>query len=847
MILFVINEKETEMDGNIICNVYAGEFSVTKTGTVSGNYRKANLTDFDELDCNEKNIAWYQMGQNVVAIRMDELLRFQSDNIIVGYESNRKIVVVSKMLKISLKNVSLDKNRLFLIEKNDVIKVEEKNHVFVCGLYTICLIKKSLYIIDGIINKKVLKQVIFSRRPKNEIGMDDLFVRCETACEYHTCEETSIQVSLVQKKNALIATPQVLYFGRYAKINSEKSVILDGNIYYRDYVLERKLQTFFDEFDNISTNYYSIPISIAYSVVKKMIENGFEVILDKKKVNLYDDAFRQVRVKSGIDWFEMGGSIQFDEDSIQISDLIGNNNFWVEGQDRVLLLPENISNVLDIADKDGRIEKTPENYSVLVENSENGLFDVRNLKHLFDEDIVLKLPENMFSILYDYQFDGIVWMKSLIMHNYGGCLADDMGLGKTLQILSLIADEDVRKKYPRVLVIVPRTLMGNWISEYEKFYKGAYSVDIYYGGNRELRPEVNVYITTYGMVVSDFERFVDFSFDLIVIDEAQKIKNFKSKTRRVIKRLCVGKTAIIATGTPYENNMNELWSLMDIANPGILGRAKQFSEKYVTSVDEHVVMELGYKLSPFLLRRTKEMVLQELPEKLVENIYCLMDTKQQKLYNAMLLKIKKNVKSVKELDSRKLQMLNGLTFLREICCHPKLINEEQYSKCNESVKLDIICEIVNECVDEKIVIFSQFTKFLKCIADRLEEANIQYCYIDGQTNNRQKEIEEFNESEKKVFLISLKAGGFGLNLTNAKKMIIADPWWNPAVERQAEDRIYRIGQNENVIIYRLIVKNTVEEKIEMLKKTKDEVGNLLLSNVKELSELDPEIILDIFE
>ena len=569
--------------------------------------------------------------------------------------------------------------------------------------------------------------------------------------------------------------------------------------------------------------------------------------MNQKKLHIYDEAFKQVQINSGIDWFELDGNIQFDNDSIKIADLIGSDDFYVEGRNRMILVPDNISSILKVADINGHIEKTANNYTFLVENTQDNIFDTSAIKNLFDEDVPLKLSDEMFGILYDYQFDGVVWLKSVVMHGYGGCLADDMGLGKTLQILSLLSDEDVRHKYKKILIIVPRTLLGNWVAEYEKFFGNRYKMDIYYGDNRKINSEIDVYITTYGMVVNDYEFLTD--FDLFVLDEAQKIKNVVSKTRKIIKRISVGKTVIAATGTPYENNVSELWSIMDIVNTGMLGTHKEFCERYLNTEDQNLITELSHKVSPFLLRRTKNEVLEDLPQKKIQNIYCMMDTKQQKLYNAMLIKIKKDLHSISEPGAKKLQMLNGLTFLREICCHPKLIQDAQYQKCTESTKLNIIVDLVKDSIDEneKIVVFSQFTRFLGIIADELKRENIEYCYIDGQTQNRQKEIEEFEDESKKVFLISLKAGGFGLNLTNAKRLIISDPWWNPAVERQAEDRIYRIGQTDDVTIYRLIVKNTVEEKIEVLKNTKDEVGDLLFANVKEITDLTPEELLKMFK
>ena len=849
MILLLINEKDSEKEGNIVCNVFSGDIHVTKTGNVSGKYKKAYDEEIQELSSLFLDDGIYRIGQNTISVSLKNLIDTKENLLIWGYEHNRIVTALSNKNYISIENISLEKNKLFIVHNTAVIKIEEKHHLFTCGSRTICLVKNDIFVISAVVDKKVLKNVIFSRRPKNEIGILDLFSLKENVDSYLTCSDVKIQVKIHQQNKLLLAEPNVLYFDSIAKIHSEKAVLIDEDLYYRDYVSEKRIQDFFKTFEMISTGIYIVPVWNIYSIVKNMIECGFEVIFNQKKLKIYDNAFKTIKVNSGIEWFELSGNVQFDNDSIKISDLIGKNDFFIEGQEQVILVPENIKSILEISDAEGHIEKTPENYAFIVENTDRNLFDASSVKYIFNEDTVLKLPENMFDILYDYQFDGIVWMKSLIMHGYGGCLADDMGLGKTIQILSLLADEDVHKKYGKALIVVPRTLLGNWLSEYEKIFSDVRNIDIYYGDRRHFDDDVDVYITTYGMVISDYDIFIDNDFDLIILDEAQKIKNVESKTRKSIKNLTKNKVVIAATGTPYENNLSELWSIMDVTTPGMLGPYKNFSDRYINRDDQDIIAELGNKVSPFLLRRTKEQVLDSLPQKNIENIYCVMESEQQKLYNAMLIKIKKDLKSINEPGTKKLQMLNGLTFLREICCHPGLINNDQYKKCKKSAKLDIIKDLIEESIEskEKIVVFSQFTRFLGYIVELLERDNIDFCYIDGQTSNRQQQIDDFKSDKKRVFLISLKAGGFGLNLTNARRVIIADPWWNPAVERQAEDRIYRIGQTKDVSIYRLIVKNSVEEKIDILKNAKDEIGNILFENVHDISTLDTEQILNLLK
>jgi len=350
-------------------------------------------------------------------------------------------------------------------------------------------------------------------------------------------------------------------------------------------------------------------------------------------------------------------------------------------------------------------------------------------------------------------------------------------------------------------------------------------------------------ITTYGTVLNDIRVLNSVNYECVIMDEYQLIKNCTSKTYKAILTLRTP-CKIALTGTPIENNIGEVWSMMNMLNQGVWESKKVFLKKYCNNISA-----INKKVSPFILRRLKADVLSELPDKSVYNVYCEMDSKQKELYDTMLLAIKKDIESeasryvVKDSSA----VLAGLLYLREICCHPFLLpKSKNFNQCNESAKYEQFKNIVEQIYNagNKIIVFSQFTKMLDIMRKWLEKRKIAYSYLDGSTVDRKNEVEKFDAMEKGVFLISLKAGGVGLNLVSAQYALIYDPWWNPAVENQAEDRIYRIGQTSNVTIYRLITRETIEEKIENLKQEKRMISNELLSEQNEVSSIQQAILKD---
>ncbi|PKL72698.1 hypothetical protein CVV26_00315 [Candidatus Kuenenbacteria bacterium HGW-Kuenenbacteria-1] len=460
----------------------------------------------------------------------------------------------------------------------------------------------------------------------------------------------------------------------------------------------------------------------------------------------------------------------------------------------------------------------------------------------------IKILEQYKKILRDYQKEGIDWFYFLRKYHFGGILADDMGLGKTLQTLILIQLEKIKNK-PSI-VICPKTLLYNWESEVKKFVPKIKTI-IFDGLPIEREQKIknfkkyDLIITSYATLQKDLEKYKEekIKFNYCILDEAQFIKNHSTKNAQMVKKIDAD-YRLALTGTPLENNVSEIWSIFDFLMPGFLGSYKLFVEKFQNPIMKRNNLQtldnLRKKISCFMLRRTKKEVLKELPSKIEQITHCHLESSQSILYQEILVNVKSQIfEIVKEKGFAKSQIhiLAGLTKLRQVCNHPVLLlKDKDYTKY-ESAKLNIFLELINEIVlaKRKVLVFSQFTKMLDILVEELKKNKINYSYLSGKTKNRQEIVKDFNESNKKqVFLISLKAGGTGLNLTSADNVIIFDPWWNPSVEIQAIDRTHRIGQKNSVNVYRLITNGTIEEKIVDLQKRKQFLSDSLIGESQDL-------------
>lgn len=457
---------------------------------------------------------------------------------------------------------------------------------------------------------------------------------------------------------------------------------------------------------------------------------------------------------------------------------------------------------------------------------------IRNLEN--PEELEVVIPEGLRSILRDYQLTGVKWLKVLTKFGFGGILADDMGLGKTLQILALLLSEKEEKErlgqpLGRALIVVPTSLIYNWQAEIEKFAP-TLTPRIVVGQKHERNDRlkdltgVDIVLTTYGLLKRDLDYYRAIDFEYCIIDEAQHIKNANTLSAKSVK--CIkAKNTLALTGTPIENGLTELWSIFDFIMPGYLYQNSQFVNRYSMPImrdnDEEVKAHLRRHIQPFVMRRLKKDVLRELPEKIESIMYNQMSTEQAKLYVAWQMRAKKEFEeevSQTNGQTNKIRILALLTRLRQLACHPALFVDAYKGG---SGKLEQLMELVEDAVSggHRLLIFSQFTSLLGHVQKEMERAEIPFWYLDGSVSaqNRIDRVKAFNEGEGSVFLISLKAGGTGLNLTGADMVVHLDPWWNPAVEDQATDRAYRIGQTKAVQVFRMITKGTIEEKIDELK------------------------------
>lgn len=446
-----------------------------------------------------------------------------------------------------------------------------------------------------------------------------------------------------------------------------------------------------------------------------------------------------------------------------------------------------------------------------------------------------ELPNGMEDILRPYQITGYRWLCSLAHYGMGGILADDMGLGKTLQTITYV----LANPGTRTLIVCPTSLAYNWQDEFSKFAPQI-ATQIISGTPQERADlmqqstDVPVWITTYPLIRKDVDLYKAQIFDACFIDEAQFIKNPTSLGAKAVKAV-QAKHRFALTGTPIENTLSELWSIFDFVMPGFFGRYRQFEECYEKPIlrdhDSVQMQKLRRKIRPFVLRRMKKEVLTELPDKIETRRMAEMGAKQRKIYESYLARIQMELAGDEENTpgGNRMQVLAALTRLRQICCHPATFASNYHGG---SGKLDLLMEQLPDILEggHSVIVFSQFTSMLSIIAHELKQRNIPFFYLAGSTSaqERKREVKEFNRGEVKVFLISLKAGGTGLNLTGADTVIHFDPWWNPAVEDQATDRAYRIGQKKKVQVIKYVMKDSIEEKIYELQKRKKQLSDQLI-------------------
>jgi len=614
-----------------------------------------------------------------------------------------------------------------------------------------------------------------------------------------------------------------------------------------------------------------------YKFFDKLRKNEIEIYGLKELKNFKYSPHRgkiSTSVKSGIDWFEVEVDITFGDNKVGLKDIrnaVINKDKYIRLKDgSVGILPTEWLHKLEKYFRHGDIKGDKLSVSALKFSVIDELFDdisdtevlqeIEEKKRklaTFKEIAKTKIPKEIKAELRHYQKEGINWLNFLDDMEWGGILADDMGLGKTLQVLTFLQQIVKKDKTPN-LIVVPTTLLFNWEAEIKKFAPGFKTLYHYGTGRATDTKTFQKYLlifTTYGILLRDIEMLKDFRFNYAILDESQAIKNPASRRFKAAS-LLDAKNRLALTGTPIENSTFDLYSQMSFVNKGFFGSMSSFKKNFSNPIDkegnEMIATELQKMINPFILRRTKEMVAKELPSKTEDIIYCEMDKEQREVYDAYRNEYRNKLLGNIEkegIGKSKMMVLEALTRLRQICDSPLLLNNDQIN-ISDSVKIkEIVRHITDKTANHKLLIFSQFVKMLGLIKLELNKHDIEYEYLDGQRNMKQREqsVKNFQENPGlRVFLISLKAGGTGINLTAADYVYMVDPWWNPAVENQAIDRCYRIGQDKKVFAYRMICTNTVEEKILKLQQKKIKIAtdivqtdegimkNLKAEDIKEL-------------
>ena len=615
------------------------------------------------------------------------------------------------------------------------------------------------------------------------------------------------------------------------------------------------------------------------AVARACLEAGWHVEAEGK-IFRRPGAMR-VAVSSGVDWFELHGELDYGETTAKLPALLAalrRGESMVRLDDGTYgLLPEEWQTRFGPLAGLG----TPEADHLRFRRNQAGLLDallatqpevncdetfarVRGELQCFDGIRAGEQPAGFAGQLREYQREGVGWMEFLRRFGFGGCLADDMGVGKTAQVLALLETRRALRAASNghggrdapsgpSLVVVPKSLVFNWRQEAARFTPQLRVLD-HTGLGRNVNgfADYDVVLTTYGTLRRDAAEFKDLEFDYIVLDEAQSIKNANTESAKAA-RLLRGRNRLALSGTPVENHLGELWSIFEFLNPGMLGAASVFklAGGAARNPNEDTRRLLAHALRPFILRRTKEQVARELPSKAEQTILCELETAQRKLYDELRAHYRSSLLGTiakQGLAKSKIQVLEALLRLRQAACHPGLIDAKRRN--DASAKLDLLISRLGEIVEDghKALVFSQFTSLLDIVRERLAESRVTYEYLDGATRDRQRRVERFqNDAGCGVFLISLKAGGLGLNLTAAEYVFLLDPWWNPAVEAQAIDRAHRIGQSRQVFAYRLIARDTVEEKILQLQSSKRDLATAIISAdnspIRDLRPEDLELLL----
>ncbi len=696
-----------------------------------------------------------------------------------------------------------------------------------------------------------------------------------------------VNLFLLEKGEHLVFQPRFYYKGFETKVSDRDELIVPQAdkvvVVHRN---REKENEFIQKLQNLHSNfaYNEDSGTLALKGADVLKNNWFFLFVDamkEMKTPVFGfEALKNFRfntakpstkifISSNTDWFDAKVDILFGDQQVSVAEVkraLANKQQFVQLNDGTLgILPEEWLKKYSLLFRVGEGKSDTLKLSRYHLSVVDELYETRDEEELvvaleekyetlkeFNKIKEIEPSEHLKPILRPYQVAGYQWLNYLKDIKWGGILADDMGLGKTVQALSFMEYYRKENKSLKALVVCPTTLIYNWENEITKFTPEL-TYRIHHGATRTRTKEEimdhEITITTYGTLRSDIKLLMSVDFDYVVLDESQAIKNPGSKVTKAQNRLCM-------SGTPLQNNTFDIFAQMNFLNPGMLGTMEFFRQEFSTPIDKFGEQDrkdhLRKILFPFILRRTKEQVAKDLPEKQEMILFCEMESKQRNIYDAYRNDFRNQILGTIEtqgIQKSQLTILQGLMKLRQICDSPAILNEQEKFE-NHSIKLDELAREITENIgDHKALIFSQFLGMLALIRAKLEELGVKYEYFDGSTSapDRQKAIESFqNDEEKRVFLISLKAGGVGLNLTAADYVYIVDPWWNPAVEQQAIDRTHRIGQTKNIFAYRMICKDTIEDKILQLQEKKRALAKDLISDeagfVKSLTKEDVEYL-----
>ena len=697
-------------------------------------------------------------------------------------------------------------------------------------------------------------------------------------------EKISFDNSLYIKINSIISTMDYEFFTK----NKIETVLIVNE-------LEKKLEISKINLENLSSDMFEI-VKVLTKLQKSIglkssyyIDNENFIILNEELAKEFvkkellqltgkysiigTDRLRKYNIKAvrpklsgkfsyNLDYFEGEVEVEIEGEKFSIQQLLNNYK-----KDEYIILSDGTNALInrEYIEKLQRVFKEEDGNKIKV-----SFFDMPIVQDMIDEKAfendflgnkdffegINELPKEeveypkLNATLRDYQKYGYKWLKYLTDNNLGACLADDMGLGKTLQAIALLSNLHEEKK-KKSMVIMPKSLIYNWENEIKKFAPKL-KVGVYYGINRDFSSlkKVDVILTTYGTIRNDIENLLENKFDLLILDESQNIKNINSQTTKAVL-LLNAKKRVALSGTPIENNLLELYSLFRFLNPEMFGSVQRFTNSYILPIQKYsdisTIEELKKKIYPFLLRRVKKEVLEDLPDKIEKLVYVDMNDEHRRFYEERrryyYSLLEKNTSSQGNFD--KFFVLQAINELRHIVSSPELETKKIISS-----KKEVLIENVIEAIENnhKVLVFVNYLSSIESICDSLKENKIKYLKMTGQTKDRQTLVDKFqNDSRYKVFVMTLKTGGVGLNLVSADTIFIYDPWWNTTVENQAIDRAYRLGQDKTVFAYKMIMRNTIEEKILKLQEIKNKLLDDLISednlSTKNLSKNDIEFIL----